>query len=444
MKQRLSLPPVLKRWLMFNSVGAMGILVQMGVLVGLVSGIGFNYLAATGLAVEAAVLHNFFWHERWTWADRTRNRRKGLLRRFLGFHVTNGALSLAGNIVLMRLFVERLDMHYLPANALAIALCSILTFMAGDRIIFRAAAINPKTGGMEMNDRYRRGGWPSILLLAALLSGPTAAKAAELQPETVKAWLACVEATEQRVVSELASSKGFLAMDFQDKSEALRERRAVLSGEILIVQIANKDKTGRPIDIPDGEVHHWRGAVYIPGVTLDDVLDPLENPSPENAKQEDVLDYRVLEKSPGKHRLYLKLQRSKIVTVRYNTEHLIQYRRYSGDRASSSSVATRIAEIENLGDHKEQEKPEGRDRGFLWRMNSYWRYEQVSGGVLVECESMTLSRSVPPIVQYMARPLIKGVARESMQRTLQSLRTRMVERATAPDAAQAFVRTSAR
>ena len=439
MKLRLSLQPVLKRWMIFNSVGAMGIVVQMSVLVGLVSGIGLNYLPATGLAVEAAVLHNFFWHERWTWADRTRNR-KGLLRRLLSFHVTNGALSVAGNIVLMHLFVERYDMHYLPANALTIALCSVLTFMAGERIVFRAAADNPKTGGSEMDNRYRPAGWPSLMLLAALLPGPTAARAAELQPETVKAWLACVEATEQRVASELSSSRGFLAMDFQDKSEALRERRTVLSGQILIARIANKDKSGRLIDVPDGEVHHWRGAVYIPGVTLEDVLDPLENPSPENARQEDVLDYRVLDKEPGRHRLYLKLQRSRIVTVRYNTEHLVQYRRHAQDRASSRSVATKIAELESLRDDREQEKPQGRDRGFLWRMNSYWRYEQVNGGVLVECESMTLSRSVPLILQYIARPLINGVARESMQRTLQSLRTRIIQRASAAPTDQALAR----
>jgi hypothetical protein len=229
-------------------------------------------------------------------------------------------------------------------------------------------------------------------------------------------------------------------MDFQDKSKALRNRRNVLSGEILIEAIVALDKNGRPIDVPDGEVHHWRGAAFIPGVTLDTVLEPLENPSPENAKQEDVLDYRVLEKAPGRHKLYLKLQRSRIVTVRYNTEHLVRYRRHGPNRASSSSVATKIAELESAQGSQEREKPQGRDRGFLWRMNSYWRYEQVDGGVLVECESLTLSRSVPSILQLMARPLINGVARESMERTLQSLRTRMVERASAPDSAQASVR----
>jgi putative flippase GtrA len=426
--------------MVFNSVGAMGIVIQMSVLAALVSGARLDYVPATALAVEAAVLHNFFWHERWTWADRTRKRRAGVLRRLLGFHVTNGALSLTGNILLMHFFVEKLDLHYLPANVLAITVCSILTFMAGDRIVFRAVAIDPKNGGKDMNSGYRLRLLPCTLFLAALLTGTTAAEAAELRPKTLEAWRACVEATEQRLARELFSSKGFLAMDFQDKSKALRSRRTVFSGEILIEEIVTLDKNGRPIHIPDGEVHHWRGAAFIPGVTLETVLEPLENPSPENAKQEDVLDYRVLEKAPGRHKLYLQLQRSRIVTVRYNTEHLVRYRRHGPNRASSSSVATKIAELESARDSQEREKPQGRDRGFLWRMNSYWRYEQVDGGVLVECESLTLSRSVPSILQLMARPLINGVARESMERTLQSLRTRMVERASAPDSAQASVR----
>jgi putative flippase GtrA len=125
-----------KRWLVFNTVGAMGIIVQMAALCGLTSYAHLNYLVATGLAVEAAVVHNFFWHEHWTWADRNGGP-TSFLSRFLGFHLANGALSLAGNLVLMRLFVGRLGISYMLANVLAITLCSILNFFAGDRLVFR-------------------------------------------------------------------------------------------------------------------------------------------------------------------------------------------------------------------------------------------------------------------------------------------------------------------
>jgi putative flippase GtrA len=125
----------MKRWIAFNSVGALGIAVQLGILWMLSIGFGLNYLLATGLAVEAAVLHNFLWHRHWTWSDRAHS--GSWFRRLVLFHFTNGALSLAGNMVLTQLFVERLHFTYLNGNAMAIALCSIFTFIAGDRFVFR-------------------------------------------------------------------------------------------------------------------------------------------------------------------------------------------------------------------------------------------------------------------------------------------------------------------
>jgi putative flippase GtrA len=135
---------VLRRWLVFHAVGAMGVVVQMGILLTLTSGLKMGYLPATGIAVEVAVLHNFFWHERWTWAHRTWSRESSLFHRLLGFHLTNGALSIAGNLILTRFLVEELGLKYLCANALAISLCSILNFLASDRLVFRASGIFSK------------------------------------------------------------------------------------------------------------------------------------------------------------------------------------------------------------------------------------------------------------------------------------------------------------
>jgi putative flippase GtrA len=412
--------PAIKRWLIFNSVGAMGIVVQTVVLFALTTCAGINYLAATGLAVEAAVLHNFFWHERWTWADRNRTRVR-LLRRLLAFHLANGAFSIAGNLLLMRFFVGKLGVNFMFANALSIALCSIFNFLAGDCIVFR----NPRTDPAEKSRGRRRGssGTAALLFLCSLLIlafGSGRILAADLQPETAKAWLSAVDKTERRISAELTAGQGFFALEFQDPRTAAKERSELLSGEIPVRRVSEKDDA-----IPDGMIHHWRGSVFIPGITLDYVLSRVENPRPEDSKQEDVLDSRVLDKSPGHIRMYLKLQRSKIVTVVYNTEHLVRFRRCGNGRAFSSSTATRIAEIENFRESTEREKPEGHDHGYLWRMNSYWRYEEIKGGVLVECESMTLSRSIPSLLEFMVRPLINSVARESMKRTLESMRTRM-------------------
>jgi putative flippase GtrA len=129
----------LRRWLKFNAVGAAGIGVQLAALALFRSGLELNYLLATFLAVESAVVHNFFWHERWTWAERTRMRaaRRQVVIRFFRFNIANGAISVAGNLALMWFFVDRLHLHYMPANLMAIATCSIVNFVASDRLVFR-------------------------------------------------------------------------------------------------------------------------------------------------------------------------------------------------------------------------------------------------------------------------------------------------------------------
>jgi hypothetical protein len=124
-------------------------------------------------------------------------------------------------------------------------------------------------------------------------------------------------------------------------------------------------------------------------------------------------------------RLFLKLQRQSLVSVGYNTEHDVRYRRHSSVRASSRSRATRIAEVDDVGLPSERERGPDDDRGFLWRMNSYWRYEAVPGGVIVEMESLTLSRGLPWGTRTVVRPLIERVARESIERTLVTLDQRV-------------------
>lgn len=130
-----------RHWLKFNAVGAIGIGVQLATLAVLAEGLGLNYLWATALAVEAAVLHNFVWHERWTWVERTTASHAKVIHRLIRFHLTTGAVSLLGNLVLMGLLVGRLHVHYFLANVLTIAICSLLNFLASDRLVFQPSVV---------------------------------------------------------------------------------------------------------------------------------------------------------------------------------------------------------------------------------------------------------------------------------------------------------------
>jgi hypothetical protein len=162
------------------------------------------------------------------------------------------------------------------------------------------------------------------------------------------------------------------------------------------------------IDIPGGTIYHSRGSTLVRRTTVDRVVRALMYPGTP-PPQEDVLESRVLSRTDTTLRVYLKLARTVIVTVTYDTEHQVNFTRHSPGMATSRSVSTRIVESG------------GGDRGFLWRLNSYWRYTQVGSDVRIDLESLSLSRTVPRITRPVVRPIIDRVARESLARTLNSV-----------------------
>jgi putative flippase GtrA len=131
------------RWFKFNLVGGIGIVVQLLILIVLKTGLGLNYLVATALAVEGAVVHNFLWHERFTWPDRrSRDMGEGRWPRFLKFNLTIGVLSIAGNLLLMKMLAGPGHMNYLLANGITIAACSVLNFLVSDTYVFAETTRN--------------------------------------------------------------------------------------------------------------------------------------------------------------------------------------------------------------------------------------------------------------------------------------------------------------
>lgn len=180
----------LRRWLAFNAVGTMGVGVQLAVLLGLTEMLGLNYLVSTVLAVESAILHNFVWHEHWTWRDRSPGI-NGRWTRLAWFNLVTGALSISSNVVLTALYVSTLGVHYAIANLMAIATCSLLTFVASDRFVFRACSEGEDmtTGASVSRQQGRRPGWrmPALRVgMAAALAAafPAGLAAAELQDDS--------------------------------------------------------------------------------------------------------------------------------------------------------------------------------------------------------------------------------------------------------------------
>jgi putative flippase GtrA len=127
---------LLARWLKFNAAGLVGVAVQLTTLTAFTRIAGLGTLWATACAVETAILHNFIWHERFTWADRTRIAPQQAFSRLLHFNLSNGAISLIGNLVLMKLLADCAHLHLLVANLIAITLCSTFNFLVSEHIVF--------------------------------------------------------------------------------------------------------------------------------------------------------------------------------------------------------------------------------------------------------------------------------------------------------------------
>ncbi len=397
---------LLRRWLVFNGVGVLGVGVQLGTLGLLVHGAGVHYLAATAVAVETAVLHNFAWHQRWTWRDRQSRSTRTTVARLVRFHLLNGSVSLFGNLAVMAALAGGFGMDPMPANLIAVAACSALNFFASEALVFRTAP---------------------VVIIAALgsLGMPANAAAAdattELSASTLAAWQKYEREVDARYARLTTAGNEFFVEDEFKRPAGWREQ--VLAGQVSMARIDTVAPGAAEPSIPDGRVHHWVGAVFIPGATLDNVLRYLDaRAGRESDAYEDVLASKLLSREGDRTRVYLKLRRESLITVTYNTEHTIENRRLTGTRATRRSAATKIAELADAGTPREREKPAASDRGFLWRLNAYWRYEQTDGGVVIECESVSLSRSVPVLLRPFVTATVERIARESLEKTLTTLK----------------------
>lgn len=273
------------------------------------------------------------------------------------------------------------------------------------------------------------------VLVTGLLSVlPATARAAPPKPETLEAWGAYVTREEQRIERELAEGGDtFLVFDRLGSREAAAAMQRLLKGEVAIVPRGETGGHGSGASVPSGLVHHWLGAVLIPGATVEQVLAFVQDYDNHAPYFTEVLASKLLERSGDRFTIYLKLERKKVITVRYATEHVVEYRRV-GARAASVSRAQKIAELTDVGTAREREKSPADDRGFLWRLNSYWRFEPRPEGVVLECESISLSRDVPRGLGWLVNGFVKGISRESLERTLASIRDAVLSRRSAPGA----------
>ncbi len=264
-------------------------------------------------------------------------------------------------------------------------------------------------------------GIAACLLLCA---GPLCAE--KLQPATVQAWDRYLGWADAKVERELADPKRFLIEDYLPTAERLAVRQQLLAGAIVVKRMTGVVPHGVKFSVPDGEIHHWWGSALVPGVKLPELMAFLKDYDHHAGRFADVEQSRLLWHQGDLYRFYFRLRRTKaIVTAYYNTEQECLYADHGPGKASSRSIATKIAEIDNAGTPSEHELPPGNDRGFLWRLVSWWRFEETPRGVIVECESASLSRGIPTLVKLLpgVSSYIRSTPKESLESVLLSIRS---------------------
>jgi hypothetical protein len=252
-----------------------------------------------------------------------------------------------------------------------------------------------------------------LALCSCLLASATLLTAADLKPETVKAFDEYIRIKEVRLRDEVARG------DFLWADRA-PERKSELRAEKILTQPSG-DKPD--IDVPEGVIHDWLGAVFIPGTTVARVISVVQDYERHSqVYQPEVIGSKVLFHHGDDFKVFLRLKKKKVLTVVLDTEHDVHYSRLDDKRWQTWSYSTHIAEVENPGKPGERELPVGNDHGFLWRLYTYWRFQERDGGVYIECEAVSLSRPAPTGLRWLIDPIIRNLPRESLFNTLQATR----------------------
>jgi hypothetical protein len=263
----------------------------------------------------------------------------------------------------------------------------------------------------------------ALLVLVALLRPAAPLLAADLKSATLTVYEQYVQAAEAQIARRRAAGRP-LYIENLPASERARALAEIKRGEIHAAPVDVQDVNGKALDIPDGMVNHWVGTAFIPRATLDDTMGVMFNYERyrETYKPE-IVESRLLSRGDGDLKVNLRLQKkTSWVSVTYDCDFDVHYRRADEGHAYSETRAVRIQQVENAGRPDEKKDPVGHDNGYLWGINTFWSVEQETDGVVIEWESITLSRQIPFLLRWVARPYIAHLARETVTDMLTNTR----------------------
>jgi hypothetical protein len=248
-------------------------------------------------------------------------------------------------------------------------------------------------------------------------------KPVRLKAETLRAFDAYIREAQDAMQKTLRGAS-FLWCDADPK-----RTQKVRKGKIVAEYWGGKG----PFKAPDALIHDWVGAAFVPGGTVARTLALIQDyDNHKTIYQPEVIASRLVSRSGEDFKIYLRVLKKKVITVVLDTDHDVHYFSLDPERAGCSSHTTRTAEVDDAGKPTEKVQPPDSGYGFLWRLNTYWRFLARDGGVYLECRAISLTRDIPIAFRLIIDPIVRSLPKEALIQTLKATRDALPAVQTAP------------
>ena len=258
---------------------------------------------------------------------------------------------------------------------------------------------------------------PCVALgMFVLLAFVGAARCAAVEPTAaaVAGFTSYIDAVEVRLAQQHRSRVGFLAPMTPAADGGLRLER----GELIVERLTPSEGE----EFPGAMLHHWRGTAFVPGAKAADFERLMRdfNSYPQHFSPQ-VQRARVVTQQGDHLQAEMRVRQRHVITVVMDISYDIAFARFDAQHGSSISRSTRISEIDAAGSSAERALEPSQQHGFLWRLNTYWSYEERDGGLAMQIESVSLTRSIPTGLGWAVGPFVESIPRESLEFTLRSV-----------------------
>ena len=295
---------------------------------------------------------------------------------------------------------------------------------------------------MGNGSKTKLGTWRRVLglLLAWSLALPPSVPAmppvppTELKKNTLDTFQKYVDLTERRIGEEERTLKNFLWVDGQPEPARTQLYQQLRNGQLVLQKMQTLDD-GQEIKIKDGLIHHWLGVMFIPGAKMEQATAvTMDYDNHFITYKPDVARSKLISRNGNDMRMMLRFSKKKVILVVVEVEQDVHFTPVDAQRAFLHAYSRRVQEVENPGEKDERLLPQGNDRGFLWHLYTYWRYEERDGGSYIQCESITLTRDIPWILRAIIGPYIRGIPKESLEFVMTATSAELRKRASTASA----------